>query len=237
MEEVAEAARCLGVHLNLGKGGKMPVTILPPPKQPHRILPSVLQQVTTIADVAQKFSPNVKQIQENAEENENVEASSVIVKQEDTEFKGSEFGGSLLRRPICQSCHKTFKTRRNLRKHMLRKHKGQLVESKDDHVDISNRFKCVFCPKTFANKLSLPRHKRKCHQDLKNRMVSLGPNCPFCKQFIGNRKAIRKHKQTMHPGMVSEGEVSCEYCPRIFRAGFLGHHVKFQHKELTLGGF
>ena len=84
--------------------------------------------------------------------------------------------------------------------------------------------------------MSLPRHKRKFHQKFKKKTLT-GPNCPFCKQVIGNRKAIRKHKQTMHPGMISEGEVSCEYCPGIFRAGFLGHHIKFQHKEMTLGGF
>ena len=120
---------------------------------------------------------------------------------------------------------------------MVRRHEGQLVESTDDHVDVLNRFKCAFCPKTFVNKMSLPRHKRKCHQDLKRESVSLGPKCPFCKQVIGNRKAIRKHKQRMHPGMVNEGEVSCKYCPQIFKEGFLDHHIKFKHKQPTQAAY
>ena len=40
----------------------MPATILPPPKQPQMIHSSVLQQVPSVADVAQKVSPSEKQI-------------------------------------------------------------------------------------------------------------------------------------------------------------------------------
>ena len=83
--------------------------------------------------------------------------------------------------------------------------------------------------------MSLSRHKQTFHQDLIKTLF--GPNCQFCMQVIGNRKAIRKHKQTIQHGMITEGEVLCDYCSGIFQASFLGHHINFQHKPRSLAAF
>ena len=95
MEEVAEAARCLGVHLNSsGKGEKIPTKTLTPPKQPQNIHSSVLLKIKIVAAYYQK----------DVEEDESVEALTEIIKQEETDSKGCKPEGSLVKSPICQTC-------------------------------------------------------------------------------------------------------------------------------------
>ena len=226
MEEVAEAARCLGVHLNSAGEGDMK----PPSKKPPKIHPSVLQQVRKVAAMAKIATSTVEMKQDDAKE----DTEAVAVKVENGELGGLR-KVSLEERHSCPICHDAFKAKIYLRRHRKRKHTGQTDETPAESINGFDRFKCSLCPKTFKNKKSLPKHRRKMHPGLKQRKVPPIPNCPFCEQTFSTRKLLRVHKVSKHPGMVNEGELSCSYCPGVFKGGFLEVHIKYKHPEKYTG--
>ena len=230
MEEVAEAARCLGVHLNSAGEGEMK----PPVKKHPKIHPSVLQQVRKVAAVAKEAPSTVEVKQYDAKED--TEAVAVKVENGDLEL-GSLIKVSLEEKHYCPICHDAFKTKIYLRRHMKRKHKGQTNDTSEESNNGFDRFKCSFCPKTFKNKKSLPKHRRKMHPSMKQRKVPQIPKCPFCEQTFSTRKLLRVHKVSKHPGMVNEGELSCGYCPGVFKGRFLEVPIKYKHPGKYTGTF
>ena len=76
---------------------------------------------------------------------------------------------------------------------MRRNHQRQGNEGDDIF-----RFKCSFCPKTFVNKKSLPKHRRKAHPGLKEEKLVDPLVCPFCQKVFSKKKTLRVHKKRVH---------------------------------------
>ena len=226
MSQVGEAARLLGIDLDMREEGQARGMY------ENRGLKEKLEQ-----------QPKQKETNQDLSLNNMSAGFPLVVKQvKQEEFEtNSEFQIQVNEVPRfkCQFCNKTSKNWLSLRKHKHKKHPGRA--SRGDLL-------CKICSK-FINKKFLPRHVEKKHpgvvydfsdksgvdgygnilkelNDDNNRLM-----CKFCSQMFKTRKTARTHKHLKHPNMKSPGDVSCGFCPLSVGKGQLDQHMKFKHPE------
>ena len=101
------------------------------------------------------------------------------------------------RKPIdCEICHKTFKRREILKKHIARKHERL------------NNFKCDFCEKTFNHSSNLKNHVKYSHEDnakekekhknwQEKRYLRGDYKCSLCEKNLKTSMAYSEHKNSV----------------------------------------
>uniref|UniRef100_A0A8C5J2H3 GDNF inducible zinc finger protein 1 n=1 Tax=Junco hyemalis TaxID=40217 RepID=A0A8C5J2H3_JUNHY len=98
------------------------------------------------------------------------------------------------RRFSCSLCQATFKRKRDVRTHSVRKHEERL-------------FRCDVCGKHFATNEYLKCHKR-CHLGAKPY------RCEVCGKAFGLRASLAHHQRHVHS---SERRFPCELCAKRFK--------------------
>ena len=91
----------------------------------------------------------------------------------------------------CETCHKNFKEKRELRNHVKRVHEGELD------------FLCDQCSRPFVDAYALKRHVANVH-DVDKRF-----KCLQCDKGFGGRSHYNEHMIKVH----EEGhKLTCEFC-------------------------
>ena len=140
---------------------------------------------------------------------------------------------------ICDTCNKSFKTKKTLRSHIVQHLYTKLYKCKfcpkvvprlhllRDHEAIHSNeklFECRFCKLPFHNKSRLRWHVRKLHSNSVTRI------CEVCGLSFNNSDNFKKH-YLMH---TKEKKYECKYCEKTFRrSNQRRQHQKTQHQRLT----
>ncbi|XP_020561705.1 uncharacterized protein LOC105354939 isoform X2 [Oryzias latipes] len=113
-----------------------------------------------------------------------------------------------IKRFICQTCNKTFFTKRDVEIH-IRSHTGETP------------FHCNLCERQFTSQVKLNVHLR-WHNGEKRHW------CPYCDKGFLDYNNLKRHKY-IHTG---ERPCSCPYCPKNFtQIGHVRKHVRNVHKK------
>ena len=91
----------------------------------------------------------------------------------------------------CPECGETFKNKRRVRRHYVRKHVGR-------------RFQCQYCDKNYLESVHLRRHIRVEHDRIR-------VNCDQCESEFTEQKSLKKHIRTVHENFI----IKCEYCDYV----------------------
>ena len=197
VEEVWEAARCLGVNINLSQLAQKSTR---PPQKEH-----TQHQKQVNKGPAMENKSVLSKINKNDRENITWEngIKAVQVKKE-SEIKNKELEGNKHVENIsfiCEVCKQKLESKKILRRHILRKHKD-LVPNMDE---LFCKVLCKYCPKKFRTKRARYYHKTKMHPGMKKEKLAGPPKWPFCKKLFKTKRTLNIHKHKMHTGMVDQG--------------------------------
>ena len=109
----------------------------------------------------------------------------------------------------CESCDKSFKSRKNLNMHIHTVHEGQ----KD--------YKCESCSKSFTQGHNLKNHIQKIHE------VGNYNKCEYCSKSFSTPQYLKLHIRVYHDG---HGGQQCDSCGKIFlKLSVLEAHLHTVH--------
>ena len=206
---MGQAARCLGVNLNLAGEDKIetPYQLTLPELHVDANPPLSIQSKnsSSFSKCVQKVEmrgPSVK-IEGHINEGYKKEATNQIDITSNTRFS-------------CKVCHKSLKDENTLSYHKCQEGKIYSV-------------KCQFCDQTFLSKKKLANHKFVKHRHIKQDKVVEPPFCTVCEKVFCNTKYLRKHQRKAHQDMTKEGEVSCGFCFGFYKEAFLSYHINLKH--------
>ena len=77
----------------------------------------------------------------------------------------------------------------------------QLATEKSMDKEITHKFKCTECPKSYKNRGHLKDHHNKVH-------LGLRFPCSICKKEFVTARYVKKHMQNSHPGSQIENTVA-----------------------------
>ena len=188
-----EAARCLGLNLNLEGTCSVTDTTSKVPQKFY--LPHKRKETNFVNVVCQSLStinPPKEDVKEQKDEWQGKNYNSgVTVKEEKdvNQFRQSSQVKVYLKEKVnCPVCKQIYRSKPILKKHMNRKHKGYVY----DMEKAIEKFPCKFCPKRLRTKRSLYYHIKKQHRGVKEDKT---PICSFCQKTFGSKKILRIHKK------------------------------------------
>ena len=131
----------------------------------------------------------------------------------------------------CNFCPQIFMVDSNLRRHKNIFHPGMM-----ENGDVS----CKYCAKIFS-KVYINKHIKSKHPNAPFENIKNIPDkqirtykCKFCPKHFTRKVNVRLHKKRHHPKMMDKGDVSCEYCGKIFNKGKMFRHVNAKHPNQSL---
>jgi hypothetical protein len=140
-------------------------------------------------------------------------------------------------------------TGRNISK-CLRKISSNVAGGSNTKKELSRKFDCKLCEKSYQTKKGLLRHNQNVHKDRKlscKICLTIFTNygtmyhhiqrdhqnitCPQCKKIFTSTSGLRKHVQSIHQRIRHE----CEECQKSFsERGSLNKHIESHHSNIQL---
>jgi len=125
---------------------------------------------------------------------------------------------------VCHICSKTFKTMKDMKRHVRGVHLGEKVNKPQKRIITGEKnHLCDLCPMGFTTQWSLKNHKESIHEGIKY-------YCDQCEYKATEKGNLARHVASIHEGI----EFGCEEC--AFKAPSkltLKNHVEFVHLGIT----